>query len=392
MTHLQRQPPVTPVVADRGFSLVELLVAMAIFSLLMAVAMSAFLTQVKRTGREYKSASTEMESQIFRNLLVRDLGMGGFGLADDYGPITTAASLQPPLAPMASTAAYSGTNGDPDTLYIRGTSLGINSGSPHGWSYADPGGTFPPWRDVREDLQTNADAKDADTVVIVEPTAKQIFTVVDGGNTYWRFRFNGEGNPLTTVPGGIEVNAPGTEPDVPSGNLLYGINRAYDQTVVDSANNPAQLPYYVVSYHLAASANTEDRCAPGNLRRLLRKESITQNLPTAGDAVASCVLAFDVVFGLDTNEDGHVNLWEVVGGPVAATYNNKLLQKRLKQVRAYILLQADNQDKDYFYPDSQIRVGDADIGDIGRDQPLTDAQRHYRWKLVTVGVTPRNSR
>ena len=46
---------------NSGFSLVELLVVLAIFSAILAVVVSSYITQVKHTGREYRVVEAEIE-------------------------------------------------------------------------------------------------------------------------------------------------------------------------------------------------------------------------------------------------------------------------------------------------------------------------------------------
>jgi hypothetical protein len=52
-----------------------------------------------------------------------------------------------------------------------------------------------------------------------------------------------------------------------------------------------------------------------------------------------------------------------------------------------------NPDPNASAPDT-IRVGELDLvgGTTGRDVQLTAAQRNYRWRVLTIVVTPRNIR
>ena len=54
-----------------------------------------------------------------------------------------------------------------------------------------------------------------------------------------------------------------------------------------------------------------------------------------------------------------------------------------------MLVQSGNQDTEMTLSPATIRVGDTLAG---QDITLTAAQRQYRWRLVTVSVTPRNLR
>ena len=79
------------------------------------------------------------------------------------------------------------------------------------------------------------------------------------------------------------------------------------------------------------------------------------------------------------------------------------LNKRLKQIRAYILVQEGSRDPNYTYsnPDpayastpNKIRVGALDLvgGPVGDDYTLSNEQRYYRWRVVSFIITPRNIR
>ena len=173
--------------------------------------------------------------------------------------------------------------------------------------------------------------------------------------------------------------------------VVYGINH--------SGTTEATQPYYAVRYYLGGTRPT--LCAP-DTQNLLRAESRTDAAPADGEPMLNCVLDFQVALGLDTDEDGTIDSWDN-GGVTAQGYASKDLNKRLKQVRAYALVQAGNRDQGYTYsnPDpayastpDKIRVGDLYLknGATGRDVQLTPEQRKYRWKVVTFAVTPRNTR
>lgn len=130
-------------------------------------------------------------------------------------------------------------------------------------------------------------------------------------------------------------------------------------------------------------------CAPGT-SNLLRAESRTSAAPTGGTPVMACL---QVAIGLDTDEDGAIDDWDN-GGAKAALYDSRQLRKNLKQVRLYALVQSGGRDADYTWPSAKIRVGEGTLGagGTGRDVTLTAAQRKYRWRMLTMKITPRNIR
>jgi hypothetical protein len=139
-----------------------------------------------------------------------------------------------------------------------------------------------------------------------------------------------------------------------------------------------------------------DVCAKGT--RSLQRVEISGG--ESIEPLLACVRDFQVSFGLDTDEDGTIDIWDPVssGNFQINTYDVKSLTKRVKQVRVYILMQEGNRDPDYLYanPDNQkkpntIHVGDSTLG-TGRDITLTADQRRYRWNVVSLSITPRNVR
>lgn len=350
-----------------GFSLVELLVVLAIFSVILAVVFSSYITQVKHTGREYRVAEAEMEVGIARGIIERDMAMAGYGIAEDYSAATLPAFTAPRVA--------SATNGGPDTLTLTGTALGMDSKQAQAWTYIDAAApTFKlDWGDSRENLEAN------DRIVLMEPGSKKL--LAEGGK--WLFNYDGSngtpGNRLTTLDGGTSYSTPTV------GTLVYGLCGSSNTSC--NAAGIAQ-PYYAVRYYLGGAAPSN--CASGT-QSLLRAESRTSASPVGGDSIMDCVLDMEIAFGLDTNEDGTIDTWDE-GGVTAGSYDVDSLRKRLKQIRMYILMQSGNLDPDYTSP-SSIRVGDSLLG-TGRDVDMTTvAQRqNYRWRVLSITATPRNIR
>lgn len=354
---------------NSGFSLVELLVALAIFSVIFAVVFSSYITQVKHTGREYRVAEAEIEIGIAKGIIERDIAMAGYGIAEDYG--TT--GFNPSVA--------SATNDNPDTLTLTGTAIGMKSRQAQAWTYINGvNPTFGPasvsdtnatWSDSRENLETD------DRVILMEPGTKKL--LLQG--TEWLFNYdpsNGTfANRLKTLSGGTTYATPSV------GTLIYGL--------CGSSNANCDVagilqPYYAVRYGLGGTPPSN--CAAGT-QSLLRNESRTSVPTSGGDPILDCVLDVEVAFGLDTNEDGTIDTWDN-GGAAAAGYAASDLRKRLKQIRMYILVQSGNYDSGYT-ASSPIWVGDS-ILSTGRSVTLTTAQLNYRWRALAISMMSRNIR
>lgn len=361
----------TYITQDKGFSLVEMMVAVAVFGVITSVAMGAFISQMENNSREYSLAESEIEYNIaLNNIIKTDISLAGYGLANDYD-IDDDDVLTNNWAPDAVTAVDNVTG---DELLLAGTAIGLNSSAPKGWSYYD-GTQFAVWTDPRENIKTHASENDkVDIVILMEPNSKRLLDDDDDGAGNWRFKYNGPSAALTALPGGTAFTPA-------AGTLAYGL-----EVVEDIPTSPR--PYYSVRYYLD-SGNSPRTCATGT-SSLLRAESLEVDSSGSGDPLFSCVRNFQVAFGLDTNEDGTIDLWDD-GGTTLSSYSFEDQRKRVKQVRVYLLVQNGRRDPDYQYPAATVRVGDATLGTgTGEDVALNAEQRSYRWRLLTLSVVPKN--
>ncbi len=378
-----------PLGERRGFTLIELIIAMGIFATVIVGLYSVFDKQLRYQVKEYRLAESEMELGIAKSLIERDLIMAGYGIMDDY-------STCPTPSPVSAVTATDGGSGNPDILTLRGTALGIGSRATQEWAAVATGTTgtaaFSVSVDDRENLKTG------DRIIITNPsggTYGKTKTLRTQGS-YWLYSYVSPTSKPVSVPSGT------TFPSIEPGIVLYAMNV--------SGETEASVPYYTVRYYLGSTASSTNPsyCAP-QTGSLLRAESRTSTNPTGGDPVISCVLDFQVALGLTDSaasfdpylaKNYPINRWD--NGTTAASYTPNDLNQRLKQIRVYILVQEGNKDSTYTYvnPDpnatapDKIRVGELNLvgGATGRDFQLTSAQRQYRWRVLTIIVTPRNIR
>jgi len=341
---------------NKGLTLIELMVTVAVLSIVLAGIYTVYVTTARHSAREYKIAESEMELEIVKNFIERDIAMAGYGLAENYDYDEDGVQE---FTPIAIGATDGGVNA-PDTLTLMGTAVARLDRATQGWTHvSSTTPTYQTWGDAREDLVAG------DMVMFMEPSTKAL--LVTSGTTTWEFPYLG-GSPDT----------------IQKGTLVYGLETT-------SGSNP----YYAVEYSLGGTP--PDVCASGT-QNLQRAES--RNLPLSTSdrtPLLACVLDFQVAFGLDTNEDGSIDFWDD-GGTIAslAPYTNPAtLRERLKQVRIYMLVQLGgrNPDADVYPSGTVIRVGDTTLPQtIGRDITLTTDQRRYRWRVVSLNITPKNLR
>ncbi len=368
------------------------MVVLVIFSVVMAGLYSAYSVSMRQGVKEYRLAESEMELQIAKSIIERDIAMAGFGLAYDYSAVS--ASINP-LAVQAQ-------NSDPDTLTLTGTAIGRSSRTAQAWSYnlvSSPSlstdlrswGTTTTYNGTQP-YDSSEDLRGFDRVIYMDPNTKKIMAA-SGNNDKtartWLFTYPpNEASSYITPTTSID---PGT--------LVYGLQSKTSGTTAD-------LPYYTVTYDLGG-ASFPSNCVGGS-QSLLRSEGAISSGSGNPQPILNCVLDFQVAFGLDTNEDGTIDCWDN-GGVEASGYSSTTLRTRLKQVKVYILVQQGNFDPNFTYsnPDTsdtaltpnQIRVGDLSLiscpssgPGVGKVVPLNDRQRKYRWRVITITGTPRNMR
>jgi prepilin-type N-terminal cleavage/methylation domain-containing protein len=371
---------------ESGITLLELIIVMAIFSLVMAGLYSAHQVQIQQGISETRRAETSMEGNIASAIIERDFMMAGYGLAEDYSEAPVAISSNPPLAALATdntntvTSSNTGSVGS-DTITLNGTAVAIGSSVSQGWTYlqnfvSGSTPTFRTWTDPMENLSSS------NTVIIIEPTRRQLLALTSPNE--WSYTYSNSVSDLKSVPSNITF--PFMEQSV--GVVVYGLGNS-------------SVPYNTVTYKLGGTVGSA--CAPGTAN-LLRVEN------GSAQPVLNCVLDFQVAFGLDTDDDGLLDYWDN-GGATAHTWGGltgpAILNRRLKQIRAYILVQDGNKVQNYTYnnPDTVylsvsgksadwIRVGDINLtgGAIGRDFQLSPQQRSYKWKVLSYAITARNIR
>lgn len=372
----------------RGITLIELLYVMIIFAIVMLGLYSAYEVQMNQGGREFRRAESSIEENIASGVIERDLLMAGYGLAEDYSDAGSSLYLNPPRA----ISATDGGSTDSDTLTLMGTAVGLNTRASQGWTYlisTSPTMSFNVWGDAREDLAVS------DQILLLEPGTKKLIT---SSTTSFYYQYNGSTSNVKIYPG--STTYPFNLQQV--GTVLLGLAKS---------GSSVNQPFSAVAYYLGSNPTyTPANCAPNTLS-LLRAESATSSTPSSGQPILNCVLDFQAAFGLDTNSDGSIDLWDNGGVYASSHYAGvtgpATLNQALKQVRVYVLVQVGGYDPNYTYtnPDpttgytgtDKIRVGDLYLvgGAVGRDVTLSAINprlRNYRWKVLSFTVTPRNIR
>lgn len=382
---------------ESGFSLIELMIYMALLGILMTMVFSSFRPVMQTSSRQWRMAETKIEMGLGLDLLRSDLEHAGFGLPWEFPVgVTPNPYLEPapPTAPVAMNdfpnvpraviseddSAFS-MNGS-DYLTIKALNV-VRGTTSQKWGWLG--------RDVFHAVSLQSLSDDAfinaDRVIIVRPdagTGKSRQLVMDGTNYFAR----------PTIADLEPFSPPETAHD-PDGEryLVYGI--------VGDPNDPRR-PYNRTDYYIN-NANTPAQCAPGT--GTLSKATLNH----ANDnfsilPIVDCVADFQVVYYLDTDGDGG---WDTrvnasgLNGLTAAQ-----IRSQVKSIRCYVLTHEGGVDRTYTHPTANVNVGEVAADgvpvlavdgtpagrtfDVSTLPGIGATWANYRWKVNSLAVTPRN--
>lgn len=401
--------------ANRGFTLVELLIVMALFIIVIMISSSAFNSILTNSTQQIKSSESNIQGVIGLEIMRSDLERTGFGLpwcqtfeanwaesdlevnylgngidSNSFNDINTVSAAktsvyvqlgdgqncyQGPRAiqSAASSSANPWENGR-DYLVIKSTSVGISSAAKK-WSYLENTGgtwTIKTWGGSDDFTATNP-GSGPDRLITLDAANHRL---IASSTSNFSYSFTASDAPSASFI-----------PDSPDQNyLVYGVNTAGN----------LRAPYNRVDYYINRPAvrsngtnNMPDRCAKGT--GILYKA----NLNHSGGGVAQyplleCVADMQVVYGLDTLSNGAVtNINQDISALTAEE-----IRKQLKEIKVYILAHEGQKDTSYIYPGTgSVQVGEPGQGrayDLTQLDGIGSDWNHYRWKVYSMIVKPKN--
>ncbi len=388
---------------ERGFTLTELIVVMAIFLIVMLITANSFKTIFNQSTQQSKSAETQIAGIVGLEVLRGDLEQAGFGLpwsfqntpnyqetalgsnmpastipASGYwtgGLAPSSFNDLPPNAPRAVQSANTNFNWDGGVgskyLVIKSAVAGTNSAAKK-WttvSFANSTKTIKAWGDTSRDFDpTNDRVIVVKNNLITTPPTRQLMVTTAGS-----FSATFDHYSTLTLP-----HADGDTFQV------YGI----------SGTSNARFPFNRADYYVARPpSGMPDSCAPNT--GILYKSTISQADPNGTYEeipLLDCVADMQVVYGLDTTSSGVVNLHSVTAPATA-----DIQRAQIREIRAYILAHEGKKDLSYTYPSDKIEVGESFDGGatiLGRQFDLKNligaGWDNYRWKVYTIVVRPKN--
>jgi len=391
---------------NRGYTLPELIIVMAIFIVVMMVTSQGFKTILTQVGQQSKLMETDIGSVVGLELLRSDLQNAGYGLpwAFQADPLSTKyvevaesdnvapnmpfsatfwetgttprtyndAGLGVPRAVQSGNTTFNKDDADIGSKYLVLKSLSVSAGdTPKKWvsaTYDQAGKTQSSWNTAERSFDTAADA--TERVIVV----RNVFT--DGIPT----------RQLQVSPGGVFASTfknyttlaqPHSSGDV---FLVYGVDAATD----------LRMPFNRADYYVRRPSPPPPACAPNT--GVLYKAVLNHTSGFTEIPLLDCVADMQVVYGFGPVKSTEVNQHETTL-PGSGTAQD--IREQLKEIRLYILAQTGRKDTGYTHPNSTITVGESFSGSLkGRNFDLADligpGWSNYRWKVYTIVVRPQN--
>lgn len=378
---------------EAGFSIVELMIYMALLGIMMTMVFSSFRPVMQTSSRQWRMAETKIETGLGLDVLRGDVEHAGFGLPWEF-PVGV--TPNPYLEPAAATAPVA-MNDFPDVPRAV-ISQDDSASSMNGSDYLAikalnvvRGTTSQKWgwlgRDADHAVSLQSLSDDTfdgtDWLIVIRPDAgsgKNRQLVLNGTNYFAR-----------PTAADLAPFAPPEAAHDPDGlrYLVYGI--------IGNPNNPRR-PYNRTDYYINAPTAANPlpaQCAPGT-GTLVKATLNHANDNFAVLPIVDCVADFQVVYYLDTDGDGGWDTRVNANGLNGLTAEQ--IRSQVKSIRCYVLTHEGGVDRTYTHPTANINVGEIAADGVtllaGRAFDLNAnigaTWANYRWKVNSLAVRPRN--
>lgn len=389
--------------SQAGFTLVEMLVVMGVFTIVIMIMGDSFIKILKHSNLLSRRAESNIEGIVGLEMFRHDLNQAGFGLPWGYSgstkPIYTEAGNAPasdyndapsdmPRAFVAGNDLTIGEVKGSDYLVLKGTSLAVNKASQR-WTYVN----YSTVGSTKPRIWSSGNLDDDDRVIVL----RRRFT--EAGYTNQLMIDNADNNKFYTTYAktGFTSSQGAFSPTLRQETFfLYGVTpedtdpkRPFNRSDY-FVKRPAELPDYCASNTGVLYKTTLNHDKDGTLRYF---------------PIMDCVANMQVVFGWDMNEDGAIEtLSDADGSTVSGSGGSTtdvqntmkdadLVRKRLKLVKTYLMVQDGRRDPT-FTNDKSILVGDKSEKSLTKEFTLTDlgtnGWTNYRWKIYRIVVNPKN--
>jgi prepilin-type N-terminal cleavage/methylation domain-containing protein len=414
---------------NKGFSLAELLVVMAIFIVVMVMITTSFDNILKRTGQQIKGATTDTQGLVGLELLRSDLENAGFGLPWSFTVTPTAAFTETTATPVTGitsssfnditpralavgyapagsamlNGAVNSTNPKTAYLVIKATNI-ANNDTGKRWSYVNYEATTTagvtsnssyiyPWPTTSDNFDPNARLITINSTFTTAGLPDKRLAMDSSSPTpsfFYRIGTAPSYSPLVKVVPPSDFFKPS---DASQLFLVYGVDSGSD----------LRMPYNRADYYVKKAATMPASCNPGT--GILYKGVVQQQDGAFVEyPLLICVGDMQVEFKfVDPQNDANVRYSPTLTGSNGVTpLSAEDIRNQLKEVRVYILSHEGRKDTGYSYsadtPAGALQVGDPSrSSSSGRMWQASEMQnsfgadwRNYRWKVRTIVVQPKN--
>lgn len=389
---------------DKGYTLIELVVVMAIFIVVLILVSVSFENIIKGAGRQAKSATSQIEGVVGLEMLRTDISHAGFALPWSYqstpNPAFAEVSSSPEGAGIDAMDFNEANAADPPRavrggvtasgshyLVLKSALLALNSSSTGRWGFVNYTGSGQSY------VHSVSDPMGADNV---QPGEDKLIFIRSGFSTT---------GVQTKVLLMKDSTATGFYDELPASYIpTHAAFKPADQSQAVFAyaisGDALRVPYNRADYYVNHdAAKIPSGCNPGT--GVLYKAVAGHNGDYTGAGgesliypLLNCVGDFQVSLGL---VDGNGNM--SYAPPDAPSYTGitdpQVVRDRLREVRVYILAHEGRRDPNYQYPDASIYVGEPGLGGRNLTQSnMADAfgagWRNYRWKVYSIVVQLKN--
>jgi prepilin-type N-terminal cleavage/methylation domain-containing protein len=351
-----------------GFSLIELLIAIALTAIVIMMTSNAFTLILNQSGQQAKVAGSGMDSTIGLRVLRYDVEHASYGLPGQFQNsinYSEAASSpasgyndSPAGAPHGiMTGNNTGLNGS-DYLVVKSMLAGTTDAAQR-WTYITQGGSPKVWDSAKLCLQAG------NRVVVIKPRTdltSQNELVMNGATFFTQYS-------STSFSTDFSPNQPSER------FIIYGVD----------PNTDLRMPFNRADYYIARPANISPSCAPNT--GILYKATVSHvDGSLNGMPILDCVADMQVIFRTDTD-----------GDRIADTSTNNIstltaqqVRENVKEVRIYILAQEGQRDRSYTFSPSTMAVGEFGLGHtFDLASTIGTGWQNYRWRVYTLVVTPK---
>ncbi|KAB0664890.1 prepilin-type N-terminal cleavage/methylation domain-containing protein [Oryzomonas japonica] len=421
-------------VNNKGFTLIEVLIATAVFVIVLMITGSAFKTILEQSTKVFRSEESNIEGVIGLEMLRHDLQQAGLGLFTETSSITyTGEALNAPAStyndfntgtepprPIIAGNNVASASLDPDSsgnykilantdyLVIKASTVSTSK-TAQKWTYLEispPNVTPHSWASAAENLGNN------DNVVLLK---RQVSAT-------------GQSTTLMANTSGSPTNFSYAFSNTAFAQFSSSSNAIYTAYGIDSST--PRMPFNRADYFVAQPTSSAGSPDASRIPGVCAKDASGNPSPYVGILykamvnhsdgkltyfpLLDCVVDMQVVLGWDMDGDGAIDCYSNADGTVmtgvctaptggtvvtalslannasAATVPN--IRNNLKLVKIYVLAQNGRRDLNYTSP-SPIVVGDSNAAEISLTSSYDLAAKgllNYRWKLYRLVVRPKN--